>query len=231
MPKPVDSELVSVWLERLRAGNDAEKTRAASELSRLRIRTRGSVRTRGAMTRAASCGFPEQMAEDALSTVLAAFRDESPDVRREVACALGEWGDERAAEILGKTIVGDELDEDVEVRRAAVSALGTIGGPAAVNALCQVAENDPSDMLRYDALASLTELATQAESAVGITTRGAVRTRGAAVRTRGAAVRTRGGLATEAQQVVRALQRIRDNDQEKEHLRRMAEAALVPLTE
>lgn len=231
MSKPVDSELVRVWLERLRAGSDAEKTQAASELSRLRIRTRGSVRTRGAIAHAASCDFPEEMAEGALDTVLAAFRDESPDVRREVACALGEWGDERAAEILRKTIVGEELDEDVEVRRAAISALGTIGGPAAVNALCQVAESDPSDMLRYDALASLTELAAQTELAAGAPLPGAVRTRGGAVRTRGAVVRTRSGLGAPAQQVVEALQRIRDNDQEKEHLRRMAEAALSPLAE
>jgi len=224
MSKKIDIQVVQLWLERLRRGSIQERAQAAWELSRLHSRARGSVRTRGGLRHSAPSEFPPELSQDAMRTVLAALQDESPAVRREVAFSLGEWGDEQAATILSEMVVGDKQDFEEEVRRAAIAALGTIGGPTAVNTLCQVAEHDPSDAIRYDALATLSELVLQESSVPAVRRRGAVRTRGVPVR-------PRAGLGLEAQQVVATLQRIRDKESEKEHIRRMAEATLAPLAE
>lgn len=224
MSERVDAQVVKSWLERLRTGDETERAQAASELSRLHVRVRGSVRTRGGLHQSARSEFPSELSHDAMRTALAALQDDSPAVRREVAFALGEWGDENAATILHAIVLGKRQDPEEEVRRAGIAALGTIGGPTAVQTLCQVAEDDPAEAVRYDAVAALTELGLQEQPGAPVRTTGAVRTRGVPVR-------ARASLGREAQQVVATLQRIRDKESEKEHIRRMAEAALAPLAE
>src|SRR5262249_22328691 len=152
--------------------------------------------------------------------VLASLRDPSLEVRREAAFALGEWGDERAAEILGTVAAGPQRDAAEGVRRAAVAALRTIGGPTAVTALCRAAEGDPSEAVRYTAVFALGDLALRDRPAAVASpgeptpTRGPIRTRGA-VRTRGAASPMVGAPAT-GRSVLETLQRIRSNEREQE---------------
>ena len=224
MSETIDRQVIQLWLERLRTGSEPEQAQAASALSRLHIRTRGSVRTRGGLHYAAHSEFPAELSQEAMRIVLAALQDKSVSVRRQVACAIGEWGDERAATTLQEMVVGDRRDPEEDVRRTVVAALGTIGGSTAVKTLCQAAEDDPSEAVRYDALAALTELVLLAQPGPTVGTQ-------SVVRVRGAAVRPRPGIGEEAQRVVYTLQRIRDKASEKEPLRRMAEAALAPLVE
>lgn len=49
MTQPVDPQLVKLFLERLRSGAEEEQLQATTQLSRLQIRTRGTVRTRGSV--------------------------------------------------------------------------------------------------------------------------------------------------------------------------------------
>jgi len=212
-----------MWIERLRSESEQERVQAASELSRISIRTRGTVRTRGSASRAAPSEFPKSL-PDAMSRTLDALQDQSPAVRREVAAALGEWGDTDSANILNHMIVGPDLDGDESVRRAVVRALGTIGGPVAVRGLRAVAQNDEAEAVRRDAISALAELALQEPIAPRVAIRGAVRTRGVAVR-------PRPGLSSEAQEVLDTLKRISDDENEKEYLRRKAEAGLSTLAE
>ena len=221
MPEKVDSQIVRLWLERLRTGSEKERAQAASELSRLHIRNRGSVRTRGSLSHSASSEFPPELSTDAMSIVLTALRDESPAIRREVAFALGEWGNEEAANILARMLCKPGQDQEAEVRRACIAALKTIGGRVAVQALRMTAESDESEAVRYDAVAALAELALEAYPAPTAPR--------SAIRTRGTPVRPRRDLSPEAQEILETLARIRDNEQEKEYLRLKAEAAIAPL--
>jgi hypothetical protein len=221
MSEPIDPEIVRIWLQRLRSGTEREKERAASELSRMQIRTRGAVRTRGGLSRAARNEFADKTGPGDLQTVIQALQDESPAVRREVAFSLGEWGDEEAAESLSELV---RVDPDEQVRRAAVAALGVIGGPIAVDTLCQVVERDQSESLRSDALSAITQMAISTRADSTISTSGTVRTRGTLVR-------PRTDLGGEGRRVLAALQRLRDDTTQPEHLRRMAEVALESVVE
>lgn len=129
MSEQIDLQVIQLWLERLRSGSEKERAQAASELSHLHIRTRGSVRTRAGLRHSARGEFPSELSQDAMRIVLAALRDESPAVRREAAFALGEWGNEEAATILCEQVVTtlqrirDKESEKEHIRRMAESAL------------------------------------------------------------------------------------------------------------
>ena len=221
MPETGPAE-VKMWVERLRnSKTDEEAAEAASRLSYARIRTRGSVRTRGAVSRAADSEFPEGIRDEAMDVAIRALQERGPDVRREVTFALGQWADEKAVGILAKIL---KADPDEGVRRASVDALRSIAGIHAVNALRAAAESDPSEGVRYDAIAALAELAAAEQPP---RPSGTVRTRGA-IRTRGAA-KPRVNLSSESREILETLLRIADNAAEPEYIRRSARAATTPL--
>lgn len=213
-----DPAEVRMWVERLRTSKtDQEAAEAASRLSYVRVRTRGSVRTRGAVSRAAESEFPEEVRQEAMQVALRALQERA-EVRREVAFALGQWADEKAVGILVQIL---KADPDEGVRRACVDALRTIAGVQAVNALRLAAERDCSEQVRYDAIAALAELAST-EQPLPRASR--------AVRTRGA-VKPRLNLTPEGRQILDTLVRIADNTAEPEYIRRSARAAITPLEE
>lgn len=218
MPGKVPREEIEFWLERLRSGDAQEMAQAASELSRLHVRTRGAVRTRGSLARAATA----ELDRDALGAVLDALRHTSAEVRREVAYAVGQWGDERAAKILATLAAGEARDADEGVRRAALRGLQAIGGPAAVRALRTAAEGDESEAVRYEAIDALTVLALYA-------TTGPARRVPGAVRTRGALASPASHLSLEAREALKTLESIRDNPGEKEYLRQTAQRGAASL--
>ena len=157
-----------------------------------------------------------------MEVALSALKGRGTAVRREVAFALGQWGDETAAKVLEGMLTGEQLDAEEEVRLACIDALRSIAGHTAVRALRNVAEKDASEQVRYAAIEALAELAL-VEAPAG-------RTPGA-VRTRGAAVKPKANLSSEAREVLATLLRIRDDEKEPEYLRRSARAALTHLEE
>lgn len=230
MSKEVDPQEVRRWVELLRSGSDEQKAYAASELSRVAIRTRGAVRTRGSLESVARGAFPEAVREDAMQAAWAALQAQvDPAVRREVAFALGQWADETAVNVLKGMLVGPNPDPDEGVRQACVEALKTIGGRSAVQGLCVAAEGDQSEAVRYAAIAALAELIAEERQSRPKESGAPAPTVSHAIRTRGAAVSPPADLSPAALSAFHSLVRIRDNDQEREYLRRMAEDALAAL--
>src|SRR5262249_42174974 len=151
-------------------------------------------------------------------------KDAEPEVRRQAALALGEWGDERAAAALGRLL---QTDPDEEVQLYCVGALGTIGGPTAVEALRKAIEQG-TDPVRDEALEAIEDLATggrkedtEAPDRQGVspgpeaTMADSHRVRGA-VRTRG---RPRKASASKIVGTIAAtLQHIRSDDTASEYL-------------
>ncbi len=210
IPEHIDSQVLKLRLEHLQSGSEKERVHAASELSRSHIRAKG-VRTRGSLDHAAT----GELSQDAMHIMQNALQDPSSAVRREVAFALGQWGDEEAVAILHELVVGDVEEE---VRRAAINALGTIGGATAVKTLCEAAEKDPSEAIRYNALAVLNELALKnypvlQEPSEPLET----------VRVNRLTVLP---LGSEEGQVITTLQRISTKNNEEEYIRHIATAAL-----
>lgn len=224
MGQKVDSLEVKMWVERLRnSKTDEEAARAASRLSQLRIRTRGTIKTRGGgFTRAAESDFPPELENEAMEVTITALKEKGPAVRREVAFALGQWSDETAAQILAKMLVWEHRDEVEDVRLACIDGLRSIAGRTAIKALQQAAEKDPSERVRYAAIEALGELALAEEPKVSTRS---------AVRTRGEVVRPKVNLSPEAIEVLTTLLRIRDNEKEPEYIRRSARAAIIHLEE
>lgn len=207
MSEPIDPEEVKLWLARLQRESESDRVQAASELSRLRLRTRGAVRTRGTLSRSAPAEFPAAV-PGGLSQILTVLQQErSPAVRREVAAAVGAWGGARAAAILSALVTGSEQDSDESVRRAGVRALGLIGGREAVQALCAAAEHDQAEAVRREAIGALADLALQERphSAVRGPGRGVVKN------------------------VSDTLERIQQDAAAKSYLRHLAEAGLNAL--
>jgi HEAT repeat protein len=81
--------------------------------------------------------------------------DESVEVRKKAAEALGELGDPRAVEPLAKAL---KDDESVEVREEAAEALGELGDSRAVEPLAQALKDDESVEVRKKAAEALGEL-------------------------------------------------------------------------
>lgn len=73
----------------LKNGLSQDRRRAAIEIGRLAIRTRGILPTRGSISSSQKCEFPSDY-KSYLDAAMSAFRDADPDVRREVAFTLGE---------------------------------------------------------------------------------------------------------------------------------------------
>lgn len=71
------------------------------------------------------------------STVLGEMQDSDPEIRFEAVRASGEFGDERAVNLLLDLVD----DEDAEVRMASIAALGQIGGKVSVGALRRLARD------------------------------------------------------------------------------------------
>jgi hypothetical protein len=193
MAGEIDPGAIRLWVERLREGTIESRINAASELSRYSVRTRGSVRCRGSISDPAESRFPEDYAEEALEVVLKALRDENPALRREVAFALGEFGDNEAAKVLSEMVNGETKDPDKDVRRSCIAALKTIGGRVAVEAIRKAAEKDAEESVRYEALDALAELAAGAGTK-GLQREVAYTAPNDQVRFRGA-IRTRGGVS------------------------------------
>lgn len=215
MAKEIDQEEVSFWLQRLIGGSGQEKVQAASELSMAAVRVRGLVRVRGTLSRSA----PQELPPDAMGAVLAELRNQESAVRKEVSLAVGEWGGAEAGDILARMLVGQDKDVDESVRRSVVAALHRIAGTAAVQAISQAAETDDSEIVRYDAIAALTALALQTQARRSVQSPGAVRAR--------SVMRRSARLSPEGQQVLGTLERIRDNTNEKDYIRRIAETGIT----
>jgi HEAT repeat protein len=173
----VDQKEVQHWVELLRSQASEDRLKAAAQLGRLGIRTRGAVRTRGSLSSPAQA----RTGTENLKVALQALSDAHPSVRREVAFAAGEWANEAAVSVLQELTLEDE---DAQVRIAAAEALAKIGGPLAVAALQVVAQKDAHEDVRAAAIIGLGSLALasgpQTKAPAVRRTRGAVRTRGAA---------------------------------------------------
>jgi HEAT repeat protein len=135
------------------SGNHDQKLQAAAELNRLGVRTRGSIRPRGTLSRAAANRLPDAGQIDQILTKLET--EAAPDIQAGLANALGEWGGERTAEALIRIL---QRDTDEDVRISCISALRKIGGVAAAEALRDAIERGP-EAVREAALRAIEELA------------------------------------------------------------------------
>jgi HEAT repeat protein len=167
-------------LDLLRSQITEERLHAAQELKAMGVRVRGAVRTRGAVTQPAS--KPIEALD--LTPAMDAIHDAHWEVRREVALALGEWGDGVALEVLERLA---RNDPEWRVREAVAEALATIGGAKAVELLTSMVKTDPHPRPAERALKGLGDLALatwpdqlrRKEPFAAVRTRGAIRMRGA----------------------------------------------------
>ncbi len=93
-----------------------------------------------------------QRAPGASGALVAALHDPSPDVRREVARALGRFGPDVIDDLVAVT-----YGNDLEASRAAVAALSLTGGPAAQSALEALAADHPDASVRLLAQVAIGE--------------------------------------------------------------------------
>ena len=204
--------------------NTAGETRrqAAAALQDLGVRVRGGARIRGAVTRAAA----QPIAAFDLTPALEALTDAQWEVRREVACALGQWGDELAIEALSRLV---HSEPEWRVRVAVADALADIGESQAVESLTSIARRDPHEEVRVHAIEGLGRLAlnTWPVLATHIRQRGAVRTRGG-IRVRGASPSKR--ISPEADAILALLDQTRSTDPSA-RVRAAADDALGSLDE
>ena len=133
-----EQQRVRFWVDALLRG--AHKAHAAGELHAIGIRTRGGVRTRGSPLAAAPSRFP---AGTPVEDILKLLQEEaSPDLRKRVAAAMGEWGGGDALPVLCALALGARRDGDSAVRCAALDAIALIGGPESVRILEEAATSD-----------------------------------------------------------------------------------------
>lgn len=144
-----------------------------------------------------------------------ALQDTDPDVCREVAFALGEWGDAKAVEIIRRIVVPWDAgyNRNPGERTAAVRSLGRIGGPEALKILEQLQTGDPSSEVRSGVLHVHGALVKRPEPEPTAQTRGAGRTRGG---------------NSETRQVLDLLEHVRTNDPSW-HVRDVADEVLTDL--
>lgn len=222
MDVTVEPDEVQRWVELLRSGAEQDKLKAAAELGRIGVRTRGAVMTRGTLTSPAQA----RMSQEHLQAALQALSDANahPQVREEVAFVLGEWADDVAVTALKQLVIGERKDAEWRVRAAAVDALAKIGGPDAVEALREVALTDVHEDVRARAvggLAALAKATAAVQPQVPVRTRGAVRTRG---------VSPLRAVSREAAQILDLLKQIRAEDS-SDLVHTMADGALAELGE
>jgi HEAT repeat protein len=211
-------ETISQCVARLRDTVGRQRQQAAAELIQLGIRTRGTILPRGSEKSPAPNRLPEYGMQE---QILNGLKDADAATRREIALALGEWGDERAAQNLAR-LLHEQRDEDEDVRLACIFALKMIGGEDSVNALARTAAGDTSDGIRFAALAALEELG--AGGWIDVTDRNPPplpqRTE----------IRTRGGERYAANsEAIEILKDISNDDTQPEYLQQKAKDALAYL--
>jgi HEAT repeat protein len=231
MEQQVSREEVKRLLELLRSQAAEERLRAATELKSMGVNARGAVRTRGAVTQPAA----RPLEEIDLTPAMEALSDAQWDVRREVALAVGEWGDKLAIEVLERLA---RTDSEWRVRATVAEALANIGGPKAVENLTYMVKKDPHPNPVERAMEGLGDLALATwPDSLGP----AAPERSGAVRTRGGAVRTQrqgrvrgtspsGRVNPEADAILDLLDEVRFRDPSPS-VREAADATLARLDE
>ena len=224
MDSQATQQEVQRLVELLRSRAVEQCLEAAIELKTSGVRTRGVVRTRGAVMHSAT----QRMEGLDFAPALEALADAHWEVRREVSLAVGEWGDELSVEVLGHLAC---TDSEWRVRVAVAEALANIGGPQAVVVLKRMAQTDPHQEVRAKGVEGLGNLAlaTWPELAdkPARDARGPVRTRGA-IRVRGARPSKR--VHPEAEAILDLLDQLRFYDQSSV-VRDAADATLARLDE
>ncbi|MCH7576669.1 MAG: HEAT repeat domain-containing protein [Chloroflexi bacterium] len=142
--------------EQLRSNVVDDRRNAFTDLSRLGVTTRRTIRPRGTITRSAQRLTNSQTLKFIIEV---ATEDPDTEVRLGAISAAGEWGGENSAKVFSETLRASNTEE--ELRLAAVSALGTIGGPRSVVGLLYGVENDESENVKLASLTALSELAQQ----------------------------------------------------------------------
>ncbi len=215
---------VRQWVELLRSKVEDERLKAAAQLGRAGVRTRGRGGARGSLSTPAEA----RMSQEQLRIALEALSDAQPNVRREVAFALGEWADAVAVTVLSALA---NRDDDARVRGAAVDALAKIGGPDAVQALQAIARQDTHEDVRASAIGGLGNLALASvpawTEAPPARVRGTVRTRGRVPRRLAQARRHDN---PEVAQILNLLEEVRELDS-SHYVRSVADSTLAGLGE
>ena len=159
-PRIANRTAVQRWLQQLQSGAPDERVTAASQLGRLGVRSRWPNITRGSFFLAA----PNRLSPPQTAILLDALTDPHPDLRREVAFALGEWAGEEAVPLLADRATSDP---DLQTRIAATRALARIGGRQAARTLCALARQSPHEDVRAAAIEGLGPLADASTSGEG----------------------------------------------------------------
>src|SRR5216684_6628474 len=102
MTSPTPEE-VSRLVVMLRDGISTERRSASIAIGRLALTTRGPSPSRGTIGSSQRSEFPGDY-QSYLEAAMSALQDASPEVRREVAYILGEWGDEAAVDIVRRAV-------------------------------------------------------------------------------------------------------------------------------
>jgi HEAT repeat protein len=127
VPKPVD-----YWVEKLKDPDPSVRVQASATLA---------------------SQDPDRL-ERVLPALVEAMRDSEPQVRANIALALGIKKDPRPLEPLTTAL----RDRDMRVRQNAVKSLGVLGNRAAVPPLMEVVRNDPKWLVRSEAAKALGEI-------------------------------------------------------------------------
>jgi hypothetical protein len=143
-----DRQRVRFWVDALLKGG--YKAAAAGELHSIGIRTRGAIRTRGSVAMAAPPRFPAGAESGEILKLIQ--RDASPDLRKRVAAALGEWAGGDAIPVLRDLVIGPSRDPDPTVRCAVLGAIGLIAGPESLGILREVSASDDDSTVASFAL-------------------------------------------------------------------------------
>lgn len=148
----VDQTELTRLLEQLSRADSKMQLTAASQLGRLGIRSRSHGTARGSFFIAAS----PRLSQAQERILLQPLTGDQPDLRREIAFAVGEWAGEAATPALA-TIA--QTDADSQTRITAAKALAKIGGRQAVLTLRTIARKDEHEDVRAAAIEGLGLLA------------------------------------------------------------------------
>ena len=183
---------VQQWIERLR------QAVATPTVPPVGVRTRGTLRTRGA----------ESATGKSLEDIFAQLRQESPEVRREVISGLGDQGDALAVQLLGRLA---QWEPEWRLRLMIVETLSRSQVSQGIEVLMDLAQHDFNEDVRAGAIRQLGKQALTAWPLLGSQTRATPRVRGA-VRTRGVTTSRSAGLSPPAEEILSLLDRLRFRD-------------------
>jgi len=155
MTKIGEQPNIQKLIDQLSSSISTERLDGVTGLASLafQARARGAARTRGTISRAAPTRLHE---EGVLIAMKGALSDSHLEVRRSLAFALGELGNETAVSILGTLV---QTEPESVVRAEAVDALGKIGGSQAVQQIRAILSRDSSVEVRLRAIRALFALA------------------------------------------------------------------------